>query len=406
MIISNKEKWIRKSINNDISLENGFCFIAHTGHLSLSSHDGESPARVLEDGKPLPGPANALHDDIRKIGNGRYSFWHDSVYFSTTDNSDALNNARVYEIEFPESLINNKRKTPKYLTKLWARFSPEKRRSSSESSPVNYIHHTASLEDVLYAVRIGQGFLNWVKGTGQSLENKTALEIGPGINFGSALFLSCFGAKVMVSDRFLARWDKAYHPEFYSMLLEYIESHMPEADATPIREVLKAGGYPKNVIKCYETPLEKLSGISDASIDLIFSVAVLEHIFDPRLSFENMARVSKPGAFGFHQVDFRDHRTMETPLEFLLMSEDDFAREFEARHGECGNRYRPWEYDHLFKECGFEIVEFQPNIFAKNDYVQTFIPRLRAAEASKYRKADPERLKIVSGLYSLRKMSS
>jgi hypothetical protein len=83
-----------------IKHEIGHAYIAVTRHERLSSHDRPSTAVVLEDGIPLPGPANAPHDDIRRFGGGMYSFWHDSVYFSTPDNSDPAANGRKYSIRY------------------------------------------------------------------------------------------------------------------------------------------------------------------------------------------------------------------------------------------------------------------------------------------------------------------
>jgi hypothetical protein len=92
--------WTRSPIN-DIQPETGFAYIAPTHRPELSSHEHPSLAQVLENGKPLAGPANAVHDDIRQIGEGRYSFWHDYVDFSSSDNSDPRTNGRKYEIRAP-----------------------------------------------------------------------------------------------------------------------------------------------------------------------------------------------------------------------------------------------------------------------------------------------------------------
>ena len=54
--------------------------------------------RLFEDDRPL-GPAEALHDDIRQHGGGRYSLWGRSVYFSASDNSDARYNGRTYVLK-------------------------------------------------------------------------------------------------------------------------------------------------------------------------------------------------------------------------------------------------------------------------------------------------------------------
>ena len=151
----------------------------------------------------------------------------------------------------------------------------------------------------------------------------------------------------MVADRFLAPWDPDYHPQFHILLRDRIQEKIPEADVSPLEIILAHGGYLSDTIRCYATALEELTNIPTASVDIIFSNAVLEHIYDPPTAFKSLARVSKLGGWGFHQVDFRDHRSMEQPLEFLLMSEAEFVQEFTQCHGECGNRYRPIFNDYV-----------------------------------------------------------
>jgi len=88
-----------------IKQEEGHSYVGHTGRPGLSSHRRLSTAIVLENGIPLPGPANAPHQEIREIGRGRYSFWYSNVYFSTSDNSNPLSNGREYAIQFlPNSI--------------------------------------------------------------------------------------------------------------------------------------------------------------------------------------------------------------------------------------------------------------------------------------------------------------
>lgn len=53
---------------------------------------------LFEDGKPL-GPAHSLHQAIRDEGGGRYSHWtRETLYFSTSDNTDPRTNGRTYEV--------------------------------------------------------------------------------------------------------------------------------------------------------------------------------------------------------------------------------------------------------------------------------------------------------------------
>ena len=51
--------------------------------------------RMQEDGEWLAF-ANAPHEAIAQVGEGRYSFWGDTLYFSTSDNSDPNTNGRQY----------------------------------------------------------------------------------------------------------------------------------------------------------------------------------------------------------------------------------------------------------------------------------------------------------------------
>ena len=76
--------------------EHGKAYEAPMGTDRWSSIDGASRALVLEEGLPL-GPGNAPHNDIRKLGGGRFSFWGDNVYLSASDNSDPRKNGRPYE---------------------------------------------------------------------------------------------------------------------------------------------------------------------------------------------------------------------------------------------------------------------------------------------------------------------
>jgi molybdenum cofactor biosynthesis enzyme MoaA len=73
--------------------EQGHCHIAKVPPgVAISRY------RLFEDGRPL-GPGAALHDDIRRYGEGRYSLWGRAVYFSASDNSDARYNGRSYALK-------------------------------------------------------------------------------------------------------------------------------------------------------------------------------------------------------------------------------------------------------------------------------------------------------------------
>jgi MoaA/NifB/PqqE/SkfB family radical SAM enzyme len=53
---------------------------------------------LLENDRNL-GPADCLHDLIRREGSGRYSVWSKTLYFSASDNSDPSINGRYYRLK-------------------------------------------------------------------------------------------------------------------------------------------------------------------------------------------------------------------------------------------------------------------------------------------------------------------
>ncbi|MBL9078268.1 MAG: asparagine synthase (glutamine-hydrolyzing) [Planctomycetes bacterium] len=52
---------------------------------------------VLEDGTAL-GPADAVHEDVRRLGLGRYSVWDDMIWFAASDNGNPNRNGRTYQL--------------------------------------------------------------------------------------------------------------------------------------------------------------------------------------------------------------------------------------------------------------------------------------------------------------------
>src|SRR5262249_3479026 len=116
-----------------------------------------------------------------------------------------------------------------------------------------------------------------------------------------------------------------------------------------------------------------------------------------------LSRITRPGGVGLHQIDHRDHRDFSRPLEYLLLGEDDFQAAFARCHGECGNRYRPDEAAAPFRDAGFGLLDFTGTIFTETEYLDDFLPRLRAARRSRYRSWPTEGLRVTSGFFRVRK---
>lgn len=347
-----------------------------------------SPLMLCENGVPFLEP-HVLHEYIRTEGGGLFSHWRDVVFFSSSDNSDPNGNGRQYSYTVSPQLY----KPP---SRLWG-----------ASRPVNLSYRDASPEavakDVAYALKTGPNILGWLSEFGP-VAGRVVLEIGPGINFGPILLLACHGAIPIVADRFLSPWDPEYHPKFYRRFRDELWRQDHQVDLGPIDALLDSGAYPDHVLSRIEAPVESLS-VDSNSVDFVVSNAVLEHLENHAQAFSELYRVTRPGGWGVHQVDFRYHRSFDRPLDHLLLSPGDFERIAAACFRECGTYLRPFDMADLFRTSGFEVCELRPNLLTSPEYLQQFLPLLRRARKSTYRGASEEALRTLGGLFVVRKPS-
>lgn len=275
----------------------------------------------------------------------------------------------------------------------------------SGQAPVNWRAPDASAaaieRDVAHALQIGREYVAMLVERGVALSASHVLELGPGHNYGTALMLAGHGASVAVADRFPVPWHDDYHGAFYRGLADRMRAADPAAPTSAIERCVSAGAI-GDAVRVLPAPVERLDGLADGSVDVVLSNAVLEHAADPRAAAAELFRVTRAGGLGIHQVDFRDHRDFSRPLEYLLLDEAGFERMFAERHGECGRQTRPHEMRQMFLDAGFEIVQFKPNWFAAEDYLDDLMPRLRRSP-SDYRFAARRDLCVISGRFILRR---
>ena len=92
---------VAKSGTLDVSkmnLESGFAYYIDFDFGVAGDSDTAptgSTVKIFENGVAL-NPAHTKHADIRTIGKGRFSHWGNSLYFSTSDNSNPKTNGRKY----------------------------------------------------------------------------------------------------------------------------------------------------------------------------------------------------------------------------------------------------------------------------------------------------------------------
>ena len=268
-----RRRRIRREPLPGIAPESGHAFIARTGRLGLSAHERPSPAVVLEDGRPLSGPANAAHDDIRGIGAGRFSFWHDHVYFAASDNTDPRTNGRAYEIAYP----------------------------------VGAMRETAlRLRD---AVRLRQGYRGQVR-----LRQGAHLRQGHGGQDGGHAWVRPAPGGYD-ADLLLRTWRRlGVELTPHSTILDFgcgdgervrqlrrkglrafgCDVALPSPAGAELQTAVAAGVVRPIALAPYRLPFD------DASCDVVFSITVLEHVMDYDQACAEIARVLKPGGLSVH----------------------------------------------------------------------------------------------------------
>lgn len=185
-----------------------------------------------------------------------------------------------------------------------------------------------------------------------------SLELGPGDSLFSALIARAFGGSstyLVDVDRF-ARDDIApYHSLIDFMSAQGLVLPFPDR-VENLDQLLDACS------ARYETHgVQSLKEIPGASVDFVWSQAVLEHVRlnEFRDVFSELRRIMREDGVCSHRVDLKDH--LSGSLNNLRFSEKMWESDLMANSGFYTNRIRYSEMIRMFKDSGFEPV------FAKID---------------------------------------
>ena len=208
-----------------------------------------------------------------------------------------------------------------------------------------------SMLDADYAVNVFAGHYErtrtWLP-TGFSV-----LELGPGDSLATSVVAAAHGsARTLLVDT--ASFASADFPQ-YKPVFDALErcGHDVEAlrKCRSVSEMLRVA----NTV--YLTGgLESLRTIPSASIEFIFSQAVIEHIRQDEVGaiFRELHRLQPPGGVASHRVDFQDH--LSHSLNSLRFSETTWESELFASSGFYTNRLRASEIEKLLVAAGYEVM--------------------------------------------------
>jgi SAM-dependent methyltransferase len=189
------------------------------------------------------------------------------------------------------------------------------------------------------------GLMAVAQGMGLPSEGyQLGLDIGGGLGL-HAPWLQAVAQMVYVTD--IIDYTAVYEGSLLPLMLAKYERH-----ATP---------YDKARTEYHRVDAQSLI-YRDGLFDLIFSVNAFEHIPDPRLAFQEMVRVSKPGALVVLQFDPLWHSSQGhhlwhlnlDPWAHLVLSAEDFHNEIRARGGGDAEIHI---YDHETNRQPFSIFQ-------------------------------------------------
>jgi SAM-dependent methyltransferase len=189
---------------------------------------------------------------------------------------------------------------------------------------------------------------------GVDFRGKTVLELGSSPEPTLPLILLLDGAERIVVNNVFALGNTV--PRSTVQLLNLFMTSMRDVPPERVQEVIEWHGdtgwlRPEQFERHAPMGAEELP-LADESMDIVFSMAVLEHVQQPRAVLTRTFELMKPGGWCFHAIDLRDHRDFRRPLEFLSLTEEQYV---EATGG-SENRVRAEEYVELFREIGFQLV--------------------------------------------------
>lgn len=163
---------------------------------------------------------------------------------------------------------------------------------------------------------------------GFAIEGKDVVEIGPGSSLWTAYLCRKHGARSVV----------AIDEHNY-----LIERNSPEGALDEVR---------------YLSPCRaEATGLPDASFDLVYSHAVLEHVHRPKEVISELWRLLRPGGLTSHQIDTRNHLDFSRPMDHLALPEWVWNL-MTSNRSSYTNRYTISMWLQLFESSGFEILSW------------------------------------------------
>jgi SAM-dependent methyltransferase len=214
---------------------------------------------------------------------------------------------------------------------------------------------------------------------------RSVLEIGPGVNLGALFAFAASGARAAGVDVtplpprpdgfYEALRDYLFAVEGFVWWRSFAERQPGRVDFPSVSSFPSASELLSSIDYRTFVSSERLP-FAAGSFDLVYSVAALEHMLDPKGTVAEIARVLSPSGLAIHEIDLKHHGS-EDPLRFLELSDEEW-RQRATPYGSAlslraildgtfsgevfCNRLRGADWRSLFERAGFAVERVEPVI--------------------------------------------
>src|SRR5262249_24112561 len=186
---------------------------------------------------------------------------------------------------------------------------------------------------------------------------KVVVEIGAGMTLGMGVVALALGARrALLFDRERYLQDGPATAAAHRELLALLPQWFPQVDRRAA-DALRIDGnrvVPDGEHLSYQlAPADQLP-LRDGVVDLTISHSTLEHLRALEASIRELARVTRSGGLGVHQVELADHLRPDAPLLMLRHSARSWELVASHRRG-WTNRLRLPDHLRAFTAAGFDV---------------------------------------------------
>jgi hypothetical protein len=212
-----------------------------------------------------------------------------------------------------------------------------------------------SMDKCDYAINVFGGHMAKA-GLTANLAGKTILELGPGDSISSAIISAAHGAQAILVDTGpFVRGDIIPYIKLTKVLRE---NGLAPTDLTTCKNIQQI------LSLCHAqyltSGLRSLSSIESASVDMIFSHAVLEHVRVSEFAAiqTEIHRILKPHSYASHCIDLKDH--LGGSLNNLRFSRETWESDLFTKSGFYTNRIRYRQMLEQFKKAKYSVIDATP----------------------------------------------